>query len=140
MAATVLIAAQIFPKLSDRVSIAQLGTPLQQAYRILQDCEPYTDVARKCRVALTFLRDAILSRNNGTNGTQNSYDTSVDAGGNTTAPVTTNTFGNVGDPLGGTLELGKEDVGDLAGWPLYWNEWPLAFFPVDNSGNGVDFI
>lgn len=140
MAATVLIAAQMFPKVSDRVSISQLGSPLQQAYSILQECEPYTDVARKCQVALTFLHDAILSRNSGTNGTQSSYDTSVGTDTTTTAPVASNTIGNMGNPLGGTFELGKGDLGDLAGWPLYWNEWPLAFFPVDNSGNGSDFI
>lgn len=140
MAATVLIAAHMFPKVSDRVSIAQLGSPLQQAYRILQDCEPYTDVARKCRVALTFLHDTIISRTNSSNGTQNSYDTSVGADVNATAPMTATTMGNPGDSLGGSFELGKEDLGDIAGWPLYWNEWPLAFFPVDNNGNGNDFI
>ncbi|KAJ5392664.1 hypothetical protein N7509_008154 [Penicillium cosmopolitanum] len=155
MAATVLIAAQLFPKILEQIPIVQLNGHLQQAYAVLQDREPYTEVARKCRNMLSFLQKKISSHHDRTGDghradmrrSRPSFSRDLQPAEDIHQAQTRQTETReretgeqeTREREAGNREAGRDNLCEMAEWPLFWDQWPLSLLPLDDDIHSMMF-
>lgn len=125
MAATVLIAAQLLSITEAHVDRPQLDVLLEQVDQVLVSCEPSTNIAHKCRVALRGLNEKVRSSLN-MSAARSEGD--QPQGSRVDLPTGEPFFEESG------LEFGPEGIGidALDVYPFSSNEWPVSF------GNVID--